>query len=404
MKYIHVCCLFLLITGCASGPLTNARNAFYDHHPLEAADILSDENAAGNRDRLLLYMEKGLILHYAGEYEKSIATFLKAAELMREQDIINLGSQAASLVTNDWVTEYKGEYAERLWVHTYLMMNYLITYEYEDALVEAKLAIKAFEKYGDSIRDDYFTRALAAFCFEVLREYNGAYIEYKKLASLLPDPAPVAASLFELGMILGFSKEARHYQQFIPPGFNPLPDRHQSGELILFAGIGRGPVKVADNLVAPPSIRISFPRYRARYSGYPQIYVRDSKGRFPATVVSTLMANPAGKSLKERGTRIMTKLAARAAFKEAIAQAVEKEDDTGLIGALVRVILFISEEADTRCWETLPGRLSLIRICLPPGNYRLSVHIQGKYSEEIDLGNIRIRSGVKVYRSIRASG
>ena len=140
---------FFLLAGCAASNLNKARGSFYAGQPQKAVEILS-EKGASKRDKLLFLMEKGAILHRMGQYEESIAELLNASKLIAQQEVISLSRQTASLVTSEWVTEYKGEYCERLWVHTYLMMNYLLVNKYEDALVEAKQALKIFQRHPKS--------------------------------------------------------------------------------------------------------------------------------------------------------------------------------------------------------------------------------------------------------------
>ena len=161
--------VIFMSAGCGSVHLSRARVAFYDNRSDRAADIL--DRAAEDipaRDRLIFFMESGTVLHHAGDYPRSIHEFLKASRLMEQQDVISVSRQTASLLINDWLTEYKGEYSERLWVHTYLMMNFLLIGEYESALVEANQALKLFDKYPEALARDYFTRALIALCFDNL--------------------------------------------------------------------------------------------------------------------------------------------------------------------------------------------------------------------------------------------
>jgi hypothetical protein len=61
---------------------------------------------------------------------------------------------------NDLTATYKGEYSERLWVHTYLMINFLLQNRPDSALVEAKQALEIFDEYPDPLEGDLFTRAL----------------------------------------------------------------------------------------------------------------------------------------------------------------------------------------------------------------------------------------------------
>ncbi|HHC24971.1 MAG TPA: hypothetical protein ENK58_06095, partial [Desulfobacterales bacterium] len=198
--YFIVVWAFLFFAGCAAGPLRDARNAFYSNRPLDAVSALSDAKPFSRQDSLLVSMEKGLILHHLGRYEESVREFLKASKQMALQDIIRVGEQTLSLVTTDWVTEYKGEYSEQLWVHTYLMMNFLILRKHDSALVEAKKALKVLEKHPKPLSGDYFTRSLIALCYENVGDINDAYIEYRKLAKLMRDPSPVVSPLYRLGM------------------------------------------------------------------------------------------------------------------------------------------------------------------------------------------------------------
>ena len=400
--YFIVVWAFLFFAGCAAGPLRDARNAFYSNRPLDAVSALSDAKPFSRQDSLLVSMEKGLILHHLGRYEESVREFLKASKQMALQDIIRVGEQTLSLVTTDWVTEYKGEYSEQLWVHTYLMMNFLILRKHDSALVEAKKALKVLEKHPKPLSGDYFTRSLIALCYENVGEINDAYIEYRKLAKLMRDPSPVASPLYRLGMRLGFSDEVRQYKKFIPKSTLSLLADRSSAELILFVGLGTGPVKVSDNIVAPPSIRLSFPSYSERSTGSAEVTVLDSSRRLPASVVTTDMNAVARSSLKDRARKIIAKETARAAIKEAMARAVERKNDE-IVGILLRAALFLMEEADTRCWQTLPASLKLLRVPVSRAcNIKVVIRSPGGV-DEITLPDLKVYPGQRVYRSLRVN-
>jgi len=73
--------------------------------------------------------------------------------------------------------------------------------------------------------------------------------------------------------------------------------------------------------------------------------------------------------------------------------------------AVVRVVLFLLEEPDTRSWQTLPGRLSLVRIPLPAGEHRLRLHVAsaGKigHSQLVELPTVELRRGQRRFLSVR---
>lgn len=395
---------FFYIGGCVSVPLRDARKAFYSNRPLEAADKLAQIHDLSYRDNLLLFMEKGLILHHVGRYEDSIAELLKASKLMEEQDIISLSQQTASLVTNDWITAYKGEYSERLWVHTWLMMNFLLVSKYESALVEAKQALKLFEKYPQALAGDAFSRALIALCYENMGFFNDAYIEYKKLAESFGDSSSIASDLYRTALKSGLTAEAGKYKKYVS---EDKSDR--SAELILFVGMGSAPKKIPGNILIPPSIRFSFPQYEERPTLRAEVILspeNSSERLSPRSWVSASLDTVAKASLQHRASQIMAKETARAALKETLARSVERKNKHNGWGILLRAVLLVMEEADTRCWQTLPAMMKLLRFPLDPGTHRLKALIfrENKgYAEEIILPELKISPGQRLYYSIRVS-
>ncbi len=368
-----VCMLSSVISGCASGKLNQARDAFYSGQLDQAVEALSDREDVPTRDQLLYDMEKGAILHHAGDYQGSIDILLNATALIQEQDVISAGQQTASLVTSEWITDYKGEYAERLLVHTYLMMDFLMLGDAESALVEAKQALEVYDTFPEACSADYFTRALIAHCYEGLNEINGAYIEYKKLAELLPDPSPVARKLCDLGRHLGFDDEVEHFRQFLPEA-ELKRKGSQAGELIIFVSQGESPVKIPHNIVVPPSIRFSFSTYKDRNGYLPPPSVGPLSGAGSSDIISTDVGEILKASLKERLVQVIAKETARVVAKEAIAHNINDDN----LELLVRIVFFLMEVPDTRCWETLPAYLTMIRVPLSEGSNRIHLNIMGQ--------------------------
>jgi uncharacterized protein len=363
------CIIAVMVSGCASSKLKKARKDFYNGNPAQAAGMLSDSEDFSGRDRLLYYIEKGLILHHSGNFKESIDILLKATALMKDQEVISAGEQTGSLVTSERITSYKGEYAERLLIHTYLIMNFLMINNHEGALVEAKQALEVFETYPDACRDDYFTRALVAHCYEAVGSINDAYIEYKKLAELMSDPSPVAYKLCALGAQLGFEDEVAIYSKYLPPGEMFPAGSADAGELIVFISQGRSPVKIPHNIVVPPSIRFSFSTYKNRSGPFSPPSVQSSKTSGPVDMIATDVGAVLKVSLKERLAQVMAKETARVVAKEAIANNI----DNPLAEILVRAFFFIMEEPDTRSWQTLPAYLAVVRVPLQAGRHSILI-------------------------------
>ena len=400
---VFLAIIFLLLPGCATTRLNSARSAFYAGQPQKAVEILSADQPFPSRDKLLLFTEKGMILHGLGQYQDSVIEFRKASQLMGQQEIISASRQTASLVTTEWITKYKGEYSERLWVHTYLMMNYLLLHQYENALVEAKQALKIMGKHPESLKNDHFTRALIALCYDNLGESNDAYIEYKKLATTLHDPTVVASDLYRLAVKLDFADEAKKYGQGLPAQERALLAQKPPTELVLFVALGKSPKKIPGNVVLPPSIRFSFPMYQDRDGAARHVRLGRPAGRYPASIIATDLGTVARASLNERKKSLIVKETARVTAKESIAQAVGRNNGE-TAEALVRMALFIMEEPDTRSWQTLPARLLLLRLPLHPGSNKVEVFVVGKHGsivEKISLPALSVKTGQRIYQSIR---
>jgi hypothetical protein len=382
---LMLCLLSAMMSGCAYGKLNKAREDFYSGQLDQASGELSSPEDLSSRDQLLYYMEKGAILNHAGDYQGSTELLLNAAALMKEQDVISVGQQTASLVTSEWLTDYKGEYAERLLVHTYLMMDFLMIGDHESALVEAKQALEIYDTFPEACSDDYFTRALIAHCFEALNEINGAYIEYKKLAELMSDPAPVARKLCDLGRRLGFDDEVEHFRQFIPEA-ELKSNNSQAGELIVFVSQGKSPVKIPHNIVLPPSIRISFSTYEDRngYLSPPSVGPLSETG--PSDRITTDVGKILKASLKERLAQVIAKETARVVAKEAIAHNIKDNN----VELLVRIVFFLMEVPDTRCWETLPAYMTMIRVPLSTGSNQIRLNVMG---QNVTLPKIDVTPG-----------
>lgn len=355
--------LLFAATGCAAGRFDQARQSFYNGRLDHAATVLGDSSEIPRRDRLLYFMEKGVVLHQLGDYAASTRMFRQAVDFMSTHEVISASRQTGSLLSSERLVPYRGEYAERLWVHTYLMMNYLLQHKPESAMVEARQALEVFAEKPDVLAQAHFTRALIAHCFEATGEINGAYIEYKKLAEALGDPAPVADKLVLLGRRLGFGDDVEKFEGHLSSRMRRQIGEGEGSELVIFASQGRAPVKIPHDIVLPPSIRFSFVSYRKRTHSYTPPVIHAADGRRSGRQVRTDISKVLEASLKERAARMMAKESARVVAKEAISRNIE--DD--FLEILVRGFFFVLQEPDTRCWQTLPAYWTMIRVPLPPG-------------------------------------
>jgi hypothetical protein len=388
-----------LFSGCAVMPHEDARQQFLSGNPQAAISMLEARDNQSRRNALLTRMEKGLIYHTQGEYRKSTKELLHAVKIMRDQDYISLSEQAKTLVINDWMGSYKGEYSERLWVHTYQMMNYLLLDEYQSAAVEARQALKVLDKHSKPLSNAWFTQALIALSFESVGKINDAYIEYKKLANKFPKDELMAKRVFWQARNLGLKSDQKISSDKIsdhPKSYSD--DKH--GELVLFIADGLIQRKIAGDIYAPPDVRVSFPVYPHRYSEMPKYHVSTDISDQPFEAISTQLDKVASASLGARGKAILLKEVARIGVKTAIYKELKEEDET--VARLIGALFFLLEEADTRGWGTLPESLTMLRIPLPEGTHNIVVNAgNGSLNKIYSIENLNIKDGQRLYRKIR---
>lgn len=389
----------VFVSGCAVTPHSSVRGHFQSGQSDAAIVTLEESGSKDSRNVLLYHMEKGLILHHQGKYKESSKEFIQANRLLAEFDYLSVSEQTSTLLTNDWVAKYKGEYSEKLWIHSYQMMNFLLLGDYEGAAVEARQSLNVLEQYPESLEDDWFTRALIGLSFESVGKVNDAYIVYKNLAEKIPSTAPISKALYQSAKTLGFSQKAQEHYNNIPPGLRRKTS-NTHGELILFVSEGAIPEKVSTSFPVDVDLRVSFPAYRGAYSQTPVYEVRDRNASIPYSRVTTELLDIAQQSLDARGKKVLTKQVARASLKHNVAKNVKDQNEAA--GALLSAVFFLLEEADTRGWSTLPAHLSLLRIPLKPGTHNVVVNsLTGQHGEIGRFDGLSISTGQRVYGVIR---
>jgi hypothetical protein len=100
--------------------------------------------------------------------------------------------------------------------------------------------------------------------------------------------------------------------------------------------------------------------------------------------------------------RLGAKIAAQHATKEAVRR--EAGEGWGLIASLgVSVLTSVTEQADERCWMTLPRNLQFLRAYLPEGEHEATISIQGGSSQTIRC-KITVKPSKITFINVRTMG
>ena len=375
--------------------------------------------------------ELGLVAHYANHFQESSAAFAHAADIAEDRYTKSLSKEAGSLVTSDKLRPYPGTRYERLLSHYYRAINYVYQNQLDGALVECRGATNLINYFkGEDEKYDFFGTGFLAYLsgilFEATGEWNDAYISYKQAAEYYQNaaektgvemPDDIGHSLVRLTRKLGFTDEFERYQrQYGKPPSRP----ENTGELILFYESGYVPTKGEEALMFPilkkddvedekfvPTLmgregmvyedieleyllRVAIPSidsYRPLFSGI-EVAVGGVK---TGGVLVEDVENIAIETFNAQRPMILLRTLLRAVGKYLIYRKANKENEA--LGLLVNLAGVVTEQADTRSWQTLPNQIFMVRMALPAGTHTLNLSFldaNGRVRGRDSVPNIKI--------------
>ncbi len=130
MKKPYLCFfLILFILSCATQftYYSTLRN-FLSIDDYSKAESVIEENKLKEykgKDELLYWLDKAIVLHYAGKYEDSIIAFEKAEKLAWELYTKSISEEITTLLISDNLRSYPGEDFEQVFINVFLALNYL---------------------------------------------------------------------------------------------------------------------------------------------------------------------------------------------------------------------------------------------------------------------------------------
>ena len=410
--------IILLFLGCASYYQRNLKfQQFFTSGKIEEAakELESNKDEAEGKNKLLYFMQSGVVTQMLGKYEESNEYFEKAY-IFTEDIQKNYAAEAFSLLSNPETLPYRGEDFEQVMIHYYKAINYLKLGMLEEAQVECRrINIKLnqlndkYGKYKNRYKRDAFAYNLMGIIFEATGDINSAFVSYRNAYETYKEdyaqlfgvepPLQLKKDILRTAYLLGFTTELDHYEKDFGMRYKHEP--HEGGELVFFWNNGLGPVKAewsinffiikgAGGIVTfqnedegfsfpfdlkdskdtlklkdLKAIRITVPKYSERKAFYQKAELMANDGIYPLEMAENINGI-AFQSLRDRMLRELATSLLRTALKQATEEVVRKQNEG--LGALVSMANALTEKADTRNWQTLPYSISYTRIPLPEGN------------------------------------
>lgn len=169
----------------------------------------------GKLNRVLYWLDLGLLYHYSHKYEESITHLQKAEAILDDLYARSITNEAASLLTNDNLRPYRAKRYEQVLLHQFLAFNYLALNQFDEALVETRKVQLVFDRFQskDKGKDKYNTDGMSHFLssivYDAQKEIDNAVISlYKSIYAYQNGPISLPDDVKDLAYYR-FIKEER---------------------------------------------------------------------------------------------------------------------------------------------------------------------------------------------------
>lgn len=410
IKTLPLLLIIFLMIGCGGYKFQEVIEPLEAGQPENAYTYLQ-KHAPKNPD-IPYQFELGLVAHYANHFAESNAALDLAGDIAEDRYTKSVSKELGSLVTSDKLRPYAATQYERLVSHYYRALNYVYLNQLDGALVECRRATALINYFkGEDEKYDFFGTGFLAYLsgtlFEATGEWNNALISYKQAAAYYQNaaektgvemPPDIGNALVRLTRKLGFTDEFEHYQN----QYGKPPEHSENyGELILFYESGYVPPKGQETLMFPilkkddvedekfvPTLigregmvfedveleyllRVAIPSIGSHRPHLTGIKVTVGKNYQKKGVLVEDVENIAIETFKAERPIILLRTLVRAVGKYLLTRQAKKQNEA--LGLLTNLAGVLTEQADTRSWQTLPNQIFMVRMPLPAGTHTLNL-------------------------------
>jgi hypothetical protein len=373
--------------GCASDYVARTKDARVAYEAYRPDEALRDLDAARgpDKDKLLYLLDKGMVLHAAGNHAESLKVLAEADKLSQDLDFTSISEEGAALLTSERERTYRGEDFEKLMISVLQALNYAELGRDEDALVEVRRVDERLHKMVVEEKKPYEQLAISRYLGGILYEDQGdldaAFIDYEAAYRLQKSLGPLAEPLVRLGRQTG--REELVQKLLGASGVSGVGDARpigpSEGQVVVVIEAGRSPEKESLRHKVAAAQIIDIPHYRDRGTARPARVAVE--GRSIEAVEVTSLSEVAKAYLDDRVGRLLAKALVQTGLKAGVAAGVASKTNSEGLGALTFLLLSQLNQADLRSWLSLPAQFQIARLRLPVGKHTVKVEAAGMTTE-----------------------
>jgi len=335
------------------------------------------------RDQTLYHLNKAVLLRMQGKFDESNVELETAKQIITKLEALSLREQATAISVNDAMRSYLPPPFERAMLYGLKIINYLELNDIKGARIET-LQLDVFLKQNFEKKEPPFARYLSGLVFEANNELSDALISYRKAyqaykADNLDVPRQLQTDLLRLTEYQGLADEHQGYlKEFNLKRWTKQAELKPQGELVVIVFNGLAPRKheTAINVQDPSSgqlHRIAIPFYEERSSQVDHFELQNGIDKNSSEAFEQI-DEKAYANLTEQMPGIITRAVARVAVKNKLSD--NMADKNPLLGVVTNIATFISEQADTRAWYSLPQQILISRMILQPGKHEIDITLK----------------------------
>lgn len=369
---------------------------------------LSKDSHYAKKDRVVYYLEEGMLYHYAGRYSESNESLTSAENAIEQLIVDSVSKGILSGVLNDNALDYPGEDYENIYINIFKALNYLNLNSIDEALIEIRRVndkLTALEtKYRSDINNlssdedvtipdvkynfynDALARYLGVIAYRLDGEYDDSRIEqeyldksYAKQPQIYnfskPEYPELDSNRTYINIIChtGLSPEKTAETIYAISGYNGVVLEGNSDNFG-FSTIGY------NNLSSDFNLKLEFPVLVKRNDPVSYIEVTINGENIGKLNLIEPIENVALETFKVKQPLIVGKTVIRAVSK-AIASEITEElvanefgQGAGLLTSLAGdIYMHVSENSDLRISRYFPANVWGIELEAEPGMYNISL-------------------------------
>lgn len=412
----------------AIAQLENSKSQYYD-----------------KKDRVVYYLDLGLLYHYQGDFAKSNEYLTKADEAIERFYTKSISKIATSLLLNDNAMNYSGEDYEDVYLNLFKALNYVNMNKFDEAFVEIrrvneklnlledkhKEVAKEYNKSSDAVKkmevgkNQFHNSSLARYFGILLNrkegKFDNARIDLQKLKE-------------------GWDSQSQIYY-FPKPNLDGYLERTNKVKVNFVSLVGRSPEKFAKNLTIHTlkdniaiytsngrtrteldliywdgikeglTFKFSLPYLRKNESKVSRVEVLVDGKKYTNLEMIEDLSEVAVETFKIKEPMIYLRTITRTILKGVAAelanQKLDKETGGGFMGYLTRAasgaLLGLTENADLRSSRYFPSKVLVGEIELPEGKHQIQLNYYSSngvlvHSDNLGTKNIQ-KNNLNLFQS-----